>query len=89
MSVLARELTAVVSVVFSPDYSVDFGSCRLIATAADRGRDAQQPYRPEPRQCAILVGPGQLAISDHIRRQDRREFPSLDHDFPPQSVARR
>ena len=56
MSVLACVLTAVVSVVFSPDNSVDFGSCRkssanklcerrlgkLIATAADRGRHAQQ-----------------------------------------------
>ena len=29
---------------------------------------------PEPRQSAILVRPGEPAIADHIRAQDRRRF---------------
>ena len=45
--------------------------------------------RPEPRQCAILVRAGKPTVSNHIGRQDRREFPGLRHDLPPQSVARR
>ena len=36
--------------------------------------------RPQPRQCAILVRAGKPAVSDHIGRQDRREFPGLGHD---------
>jgi hypothetical protein len=39
--------------------------------------------RPQARQCAILIGTSQPAISDHVRRQDRRKFPGLGHDIPP------
>ena len=41
--------------------------------------------RPQPRQRAILVGAGEPAVSDHIGRQDRREFPGLGHDSPSAS----
>jgi hypothetical protein len=41
--------------------------------------DQIAPKRPQPRQCAILIGAGQPAISDHICRQDRRKFPGLGH----------
>ena len=51
--------------------------------------DQIAPKRPEPRQRAILVGAGKPAISDYIGRQDRRKFPGLGHDLPPQSVAQR
>ena len=36
---------------------------------------------PEPRQSAILVGASEPAVSDHIRRQYRHEFPGLVHGF--------
>jgi hypothetical protein len=39
--------------------------------------DQITPERPEPRQCPILVGAGKPAVSDHIRRQNRREFPGV------------
>ena len=42
--------------------------------------DQIAPERPQPRQCAILVGAGKPAVSDHIRRQYCREFPGLGHD---------
>ena len=44
--------------------------------------DQIAPERPQPRQCPILVSAGKSAVSDHIRRQDRREFPGLGHDVP-------
>jgi hypothetical protein len=33
--------------------------------------------RPQPRQGAILISASQPAVSDHVRRQDRRKFPGL------------
>ena len=48
--------------------------------------DQIAPKRPQPRQCAILVGAGKPAVSDHIGRQNRRELPGLGHDcLPPQA----
>ena len=44
--------------------------------------DQVAAQRPEPRQSAILVGAGEPAVADHIRRQYRREFPGLGHDCP-------
>ena len=38
--------------------------------------------RPQSRQCAVLVRTGESAISDHIRRKYRREFPGLGHEAP-------
>src|SRR5271169_241244 len=49
------------------------GDCRI---------DQIAPQRPQPRQCAVLVRTGESAISDHIRREYRREFPGLGHDAP-------
>ena len=50
------------------------------------------PERPQPRQRAILVGASETAVSDYIRRQDRREFPGLGHDVPsaaPKQTSRK
>src|SRR5690348_12881124 len=38
---------------------------------------------PEPRQYAVLVGTGKLAISDDVRHQNCCEFTGLAHDRPP------
>ena len=35
--------------------------------------------RPQPRQCAILVRAREPAVADHIRDQDRRDFPGFGH----------
>ena len=35
--------------------------------------------RPQPRQGAVLVRAGEPAVSDHVGRQNRREFPCLGH----------
>src|ERR1700758_4990405 len=45
--------------------------------------DQIAPKRPQPRQYAILVRAGKSAVPDHIRHQDRREFPGLDHGLAP------
>ena len=42
--------------------------------------DQIAPKRPQPRQCAILVGAGEPAVPDNIGRQDRRKFSGLGHD---------
>ena len=39
--------------------------------------------RPQPRQDAILVGASEPAVADHVRHQNRREFPGLGHGFAP------
>ena len=45
---------------------------------------------PEPRQCAIFVRASKPAVSDHIGREDRHEFPGLGHDAPlPQATLAR
>jgi hypothetical protein len=49
------------------------GDCRIDQIASKR---------PQPRQCAILVPARKPAVSDHIGRKYRREFPSLGHDIP-------
>ena len=38
--------------------------------------------RPEPRQRAILVRPGEPAVADNVRDQDRRDFPRFRHARP-------
>ena len=45
------------------------------AIGLDRGIDQIAAQRPEPRQRAILIRPGEPAIADDIGRQDRRDFP--------------
>ena len=49
----------------------------------DGGIDQIAPQPPQPRQGAILVGAGKPAVSDHVRRQYRSEFPGLGHGVPP------
>jgi hypothetical protein len=49
----------------------------------DYGVDQIAPKRPQPRQYAILVRAGKSAVADHIRHQNRRELPGLDHGFAP------
>ena len=39
--------------------------------------------RSQPRKDAILVRAGKSAVPDHIRHQNCREFPGLDHGFAP------
>src|ERR1700692_1273907 len=59
------------SVASALDYApVMHGDCRI---------DQIAPQRPQPRQCAVLVRTGESAISDHIRREYRRELPGLGH----------
>ena len=38
--------------------------------------------RPQPRQCAILVRACKPAIADHVRDQNRRDFPGFRHGAP-------
>ena len=49
----------------------------------DGGIDKIAPQPAQPRQCAILVCAGKSAVPDHIRSQNRREFPGLGHGVPP------
>ena len=39
--------------------------------------------RSQPRQCPILVGASEPAVSDHVRHQNRCELPGLGHGTPP------
>jgi hypothetical protein len=48
--------------------------------SGDGGIDQIAPQPSESRQGAIFVRAGEPAVSDHIRRQDRRQFPGLGHD---------
>ena len=48
--------------------------------------DQIAPERPQPRQYAILVRAGKPAVPDHIRHQNRREFPGLGHDVPSATI---
>ena len=43
----------------------------------DRRVDQIAAQRPEPRQNAILVGPREPAVADHVRGQDRRDLSGL------------
>ena len=45
----------------------------------DGGIDQVAAQRPEPRKSAILVGPGEPAVTDNIGDQDRRDFPGIAH----------
>jgi hypothetical protein len=38
--------------------------------------------RPQPRQCSVLVGASEPAVSDYIRSQDCYELPGFDHGTP-------
>ncbi len=40
------------------------------------GIDQIAAQRPQPRQGVIFVGASELAVSDHVRGQTRRELPS-------------
>ena len=42
--------------------------------------------RSQPRQYAILVRAGKSAVPDHVRHQNRREFPGLGHGVPPDTT---
>src|SRR5277367_6420323 len=44
--------------------------------------DQVTPKRPEPGQRAIFVGPGEPAVPDHIRDQDRCYLAGLAHGAP-------
>src|ERR1700726_3081195 len=44
--------------------------------------DQIAPKRPQPRQCPVLVGASEPAVSDHIRSQDCYELPGFDHGNP-------
>jgi hypothetical protein len=48
----------------------------------DGGIDQIAPQPAQPRQRPLLVGPGKLVVSDHIRREDGCEFPGLRHGSP-------
>jgi hypothetical protein len=48
----------------------------------DCGIDQIAAQRTQPRQRSIFVGAGESAIADHIRDQDRRNFPGLAHGAP-------
>jgi hypothetical protein len=43
----------------------------------DGGIEQIAPQPAQPSQCPILVGASKPAVSDHIRRQNRREFAML------------
>ena len=45
----------------------------------DGGIDQITPERSQPRQRSILIGAGELAESDDIGRQNRRNLPRLAH----------
>ena len=36
--------------------------------------------RTQPRKRPLLIGASQLAVSDHVRRENGCEFPGLRHD---------
>src|SRR5271168_4092792 len=42
---------------------------------------AAQPSKP--RQRAVFVRPGEQAVADHIRDEDRSDLPGLAHSKPP------
>jgi hypothetical protein len=45
----------------------------------DGGINQIATERPQPRQCPILVGASEPAVSGHIRRKNGCEFPGLRH----------
>src|SRR5271165_117490 len=49
------------------------------AMRGDGGIDQVAAQAPEPRQGAVLVRPGEPAVADDVRNQDRRDFPGLAH----------
>jgi hypothetical protein len=51
----------------------------------DERVDQVAAERPEPRQNSIFVRTRQPAIADHIRDEDRRNFPGFGHG-PPSCV---
>ena len=48
----------------------------------DRGIDQIAAQRAQPRQGAIFVRAREPAIADHIRDQNRRNFPGFAHGAP-------
>jgi hypothetical protein len=48
----------------------------------DGGIEQIAPQPAQPRQCALLVGAGKLAVSGYIRRKDGCEFAGLRHGSP-------
>jgi hypothetical protein len=55
----------------------------------DGGIDQIAPQPAQPRQGSLLVGPGEPAASDQIRRKDGCEFPvDLDRLFCPDDLSR-
>ena len=49
----------------------------------DRGVDQVAAKRSEPSEDAILVRPGEPAVADDVRHEDRRELPGLAHCAAP------
>ena len=52
------------------------GDCRVDQVAAQRAEARQDPF---------LVGAGEPAVADNVRRQNRSEFPSLGHPRAPRA----
>ncbi len=50
--------------------------------------DEVAAQRPEPRQRAVLVGAREPAVADHVRDQDRRNFPGLAHSSGSPALRR-
>ena len=48
----------------------------------DGGIDQIAAQPPQPRQRAILVRAREPAVADHVRDQDRRDFPGFRHGAP-------
>jgi hypothetical protein len=47
---------------------------------SDGGVEQITAERPQPRKRLLLIGTGKLAVSDYVRRKNRREFSGLRHD---------
>ena len=49
----------------------------------DGGIDQVAAQPPKPRQRAVLICPGEPAVADHVRDQDRSDLSRLAHGEPP------
>ena len=72
------------------DHAAELNDCSIAGALdhppivnGDYRVDQIAPKRPQPRQYAILVRAGKSAVPDHIRHQNRREFPGLGHSLAP------
>jgi hypothetical protein len=59
------------------------GRCLLWANSGHSVYSGRPAFRrPQPRQCAILVHPGQPTVADYVGSKYRRNFPRLAHAIP-------